>query len=140
MIPGAIYVKLAGLAAVLLAVFLGYRWFTGIIDENATLKTNAAVTQGALESERVTREEIMANGDRVAAITTKAMQEGFARAFSANKLKSEVANVPPSAQSLATCAPAVSHVLRRVRESGAGGGEAGSGAPEAAGKPADLRR
>jgi hypothetical protein len=49
--------KAVGVAAVLLAVYLGYRWFVGVINENAQLKIENSKLYSQVENERASHEE-----------------------------------------------------------------------------------
>jgi len=52
MFPWGFALKGAAIAAVLLSVFLGYKWFTGVLEENKTLSVRVGKAEAQVTQER----------------------------------------------------------------------------------------
>lgn len=132
------WVKLIGAAAVLLAVFLAWRWFTGIVEENATLKRNNDALTVSLESEKAAREELDKERAKADRIVADGIARGMERAASLNSLKREVANAPPVKDGCSPWGPASDIVIRRLQQR-TGDSQAGTDPAKAPAGNASLR-
>lgn len=131
-------VKLAGLAAVLLAVWLGYRWFTGVIEENRTLTANAVVLESAIAAERALREAADAERKRTEEIAARERKDAADRLLQAAKARKDIQNVAPVAQGCEPVNPGARYGLNWVLNAQGGSGP-GTGTPTPPGGAAPLR-